>query len=735
MFERTFGTVIVLAAAAAAGEEPITRSGLEKVARAADDSPGLAPAVENYLKVLASNSTKEGDTITSLDPVLVTATGSKMVAFDTPYAADSIGENTIKQRSYRSTPQALRDVPGVMVQETAFGQGSPYIRGFTGFRNLFLVDGIRLNNSTFRDGPNQYWATVDPYSILRLEVVKGPSSVLYGSDAIGGTVNAITKTPYAYGTASGVAGEVYLRLGSAARSVIARGEVSGGRGSTGILGGLTAKRIGDVRAGSPMGHQPNTGYEETDADLKIEHWFDDESRLVAAYQHVNQDDVPRTHKTVFGQSFQATTVGSELRRDLDQNRDLFYLQYLKDDIGGTVDAVHASLSWQRQAEVRNRVRPPSGGGTENRVDQQGVEVNTLGAWVRLESDSAIGRLTYGVDYYRDWVDSFSSRNPVQGPVADDATYDLLGLYIQTLLSAGERWEFIFGVRGNYAAVDAKRVLDPVSGLPISISDNWIQPVGSARAIYHIVPGAWNLYGGISQGWRAPNLSDLTRFDSGSRNEFETPAPGLVPEDYYTFEIGVKGRGAPFSLQFAAYYTVINNQIVRVPTGNSNADGELEMTKANVGDGYVWGFEFGGAWIFKPSWTLFGNLAWVEGKVDTFPTSAPVKVREYLSRLAPLMGQIGVRWDDPAGRFWAEFVARAAAKADRLATLDMNDTQRIPPGGTPGWGVVDLRGGWNMSEKATLLLSLNNLLDKSYRVHGSGSNMPGFNLLVALAVEF
>lgn len=71
-------------------------------------------------------------------------------------------------------------------------QGSPYLRGFTGFRTLMLIDGIRLNNSTFRDGPNQYWNTVDSLALERLELVCGPSSVLYSSDAIGGTVNALS---------------------------------------------------------------------------------------------------------------------------------------------------------------------------------------------------------------------------------------------------------------------------------------------------------------------------------------------------------------------------------------------------------------------------------------------------------------------------------------------------------------------------------------------------------------
>ena len=82
----------------------------------------------------------------------------------------------------------------MLVQKTANGHGSPFIRGFTGRQNLLLVDGVRLNNSTFRSGPVQYWNTVDPLSIDHIELIKSQGSVLYGSDAVGGTLNAFTKS-------------------------------------------------------------------------------------------------------------------------------------------------------------------------------------------------------------------------------------------------------------------------------------------------------------------------------------------------------------------------------------------------------------------------------------------------------------------------------------------------------------------------------------------------------------
>ena len=129
-----------------------------------------------------------------LDEIVVTASRRSAKAFGEPYSiAVQDAKELVEVRQVRTIPEAMRELAGVMVQKTGHGQGSPYIRGFTGLRTLFLIDGIRLNNSTFREGPNQYWNTVDAFAVDRLEVVKGPSSVLYGSDAIGGTVNAISR--------------------------------------------------------------------------------------------------------------------------------------------------------------------------------------------------------------------------------------------------------------------------------------------------------------------------------------------------------------------------------------------------------------------------------------------------------------------------------------------------------------------------------------------------------------
>lgn len=135
-----------------------------------------------------------------LDPITITATRFNELISDVPYSVDLIEDRDILEDMPRGFPSVFASNPGVQVQKTANGKGSPFIRGFTGFRNLLLIDGIRLNHAAFREGPNQYWGTVDPLIASRIELIKGQGSVLYGSDAIGGTVNVITKdsSPLSY---------------------------------------------------------------------------------------------------------------------------------------------------------------------------------------------------------------------------------------------------------------------------------------------------------------------------------------------------------------------------------------------------------------------------------------------------------------------------------------------------------------------------------------------------------
>ncbi len=679
------------------------------------------------------------------DPVLfptvvVNATGQGVTAFQMPFSTSVLTAEALARNLPRTLPGALEGLPGIMVQKTSSAQGAPYLRGFTGFRTLMLVDGIRLNNSVFREGPNQYWGTVDPLGVERLEVVMGPSSVVYGSDAIGGTVNAVSLTPTLEERGTRGGGHIFYRYASADDSHTGRVEASGQyEDRVGAQLGLSRKNYHDLRAGRGTGTQPHTGFTEAGADGALVYRLGAHARLTARWQDFAQDDAWRTHSTLFGSTWQGTKPGSDLERSLDQGRRLLALQLHATQLAGPAEQLDVSVSHHRQREHQFRRRG------DRRTDDTGFDVGTLGASVQAQRRSALGRWVVGGEVYRDQVDSFSVRYradgslqevDIQGPVADNADYDLAGAYVENRLPRFGPLELTLGGRYNYAAAEARRVRDPLTGAVKRVTADWHSVVGSARSVVHLDgAGRQNLFAGISEAFRAPNLSDLTRFDIAEGGQIETPAPGLKPEFFVTAEAGWRMRGDRWSASVAGFHTVIRNQIIRTPTG-ARVDGLAEVTKRNSGAGFVHGVELGGSARLNPAWTLSGVLTWMRGELDYYPASDSSRLlRGPLSRVMPLTGHAALRWEPRGSNTWLEFAASAAGRQDRLAPSDRVDTERIPVLGTPGYGIGKVRAGWRPAPGLTLTAALENVTNEDYRIHGSGLNEPGRTLVLAADFRF
>jgi hemoglobin/transferrin/lactoferrin receptor protein len=369
---------------------------------------------------------------------------------------------------------------------------------------------------------------------------------------------------------------------------------------------------------------------------------------------------------------------------------------------------------------------------------------TFGALLNFVSPTAVGTLSYGVEYYHDKVHSasrsFNADGSLRGiaprgPVADDASYDTLGIYLQDEFKIAEPLTVIAGVRYSYAHAEADSV-DPdlTDALAIgAIDESFGAFTASLRVRWDLTPG-WNFFGGVSQGFRAPNLSDLTSFDIARSGELEVPSPSLDPEYFVSFEIGTKARIESLRAQlYAAYfYTLIDDQIVRYPTGRV-IGGAAEVARRNVGDGYMQGIELGAEWNFGPGFTLWGNFAWTEGELDTF-VGRQIEARP-ASRIAPLSGTVGLRWNSMDGKWFLEGAATLARHQDRLSPGDEADTQRIPPDGTRGYQVFTVRGGWSPCPTVKIFAACENISDEDYRHLGSGINEPGANVVLGTQVRF
>ncbi|MDB4361787.1 TonB-dependent receptor [Akkermansiaceae bacterium] len=504
-----------------------------------------------------------------LPEIVVTANRTTKEIGEVPYTLDILTAKDLLENATRTLPQAFLNTPGVLVQQTTPGHGSPYIRGFTGRQNLLLQDGIRLNNSTWRNGPVQYWNTLDAQAIDRLELIKSQGSVLFGSDAIGGTVNTFSKSSnfrQENGPFSG--GATYYRFDTNSKSHLGRIEQRFGVGEKwGIMLGYSASDIGDIRD-SGLGTMRGTGYSQLSHDLKLEYALTPSQTLTLAHFHLDQDDLSRWHNTIHnpgwtqGSSF--TTAGTDLSRDYDQERSLTYLRFEETNANSSwIDRYQATISFQRTQDSEFRVRE------SGRSDTRILDIDTFG----LSLVAGTGDTVWGADYFHDQIDSQGFRNstprPSNRPIADDSTYESIGVFTNYTGAIGQRFTYDTGARFTYiqAQWDGYR---PDGAIVDQIGDgSWDNLSLSLRGQYEL-DDFWTIFGGASQAFRAPNLDDLTGRQFSLNGLDENGSPDVDPEKYLTSEFGTRFNDSEFSLELSGYYTFINNGIIRINDGMGGA---------------------------------------------------------------------------------------------------------------------------------------------------------------------
>lgn len=634
----------------------------------------------------------------AIGEMVVTATGIERQVFETPHAVSVLDDKTIDESGMAKTPDILSGVEGILVQKTNAGGGSPFLRGLTGKQVLILVDGIRLNNSYYRFGPHQYLNTIDANIIERIEVVRGPASVLYGSDALGGVINVITKRRSEFSRAQALDGLLQLHGQTADGQLGTRVQVEGNRGALGFIGGVSAKQFGELRGGSGVGVQSPTGYDEVDADLKLNYRWAAGSELILAHQFSRQYDVPKTSEV---------TLGNKLKFNYEpQLRALTYLEYRAVDVGA-LNELRFNVSYNRQQEGEQIIARAA----PNIETREFTDVRTIG--LRADASSRIGSkhvLSYGLDYYRD---RFATRNTrtelnsgtrtaIAPGTPDGARYSAAGAFLQDTLSFTPHFEATLGARYSRFSADGS-----LTGTQLAFSGSRFTV--SAHGLLRLNPH-WNLVGGIAQGYRAPNMEDFFgRVDFVS----EIPNTALRAERSLNREIGLKYYSERTSGDIFVYAADYDDLIARVDV----APGVKQ--RQNLRKAAIRGVETGIKHAFDRHWSAAANLGYARG--EDRDSGQP------LQRIPPLNGAVRLRFERTA-KDWYEVYSLFAAKQQRLSAEDRGDA-RIPRGGTPGYATLNLRAGFAPARNQQWLVSLENIGNLKYKSHGSGIYAAGTNLSI------
>ena len=661
--------------------------------------------------------------------------------FRTPYAISVIDRSQIERINADITPRILRDTVGVWAQQTTTGQGSPLLRGLTGYQAFLSIDGVRLNNSTFRSGPNQYLATISADTLDRIEVLRGPGSMLYGSGAMGGVISMFTKDPILDSASEqwSIQSRAYGRFASATSERLGRLEVLGSKKQLGFSVGASARWFGDINPGSgydlhyknrkfefvadePEGVQVSDGppkevpdrwlidsqspleWNAYDADAKFAYKLSDASTVNVAYQLWRQPQTPRYDKIA--------------PREYDeyffepQNRDLLYATYSSNPTHTAIGQLRLTASIHRQKEGRNELLRDA---TERR--QRFDTVSTLGLSAQAISSSLPSqRVVAGGEFYFDTLSSQTIKTDIntgvekmdetKGRFIDGSQFWDANLYLQDEIGLHDRLELTLG--GRYTLYNTHADLSVRSDQFSDFNESGSALTGSAGVVASI-NDQLNVVGNFATSFRAPSLNDTTAVEV-SNEGIDSPSPDLESETGWTVEGGFKARYPQFVGSVTVFHGSINDLVARVLAEDAYAENSLPdliqqlqqnnpgvdvFVFDNVDEVQIQGVELVGTVPVQDSFSIYGNAMFTRGKVLLINGRAPDPEKpweERIRREPPLNGILGLRWHPPDEQYWGGFFIRGATEQRRLNRSDIRDP-RIP-GTTRDTGEVEFDSDGN-----------------------------------------
>ncbi|MBE7492509.1 MAG: TonB-dependent receptor [Planctomycetes bacterium] len=686
----------------------------------------------------------------STDVKVVTARGSAQELMDVPDAVTVLTRRQIQERMFGQLPDVMDGSTGVFLQHTAGGQGSPFLRGRTGKEIVMLVNGVRFNTSTFRGGPNQYYASIDPGMVERIEIVRGPASVLYGSDALGGVINVILAQPRFTEFDYGFGARGRYESASARKQGGAFGEVH-----TTMFSGMVNATYADVDelvGGNSIGRQPFTSYEEWGFGAVFGVRLDRHT-LSVTWSHFQQQDVNRTD-AVSGimpnqKVLPAPGVGTDLRR-------LFTLQM--DDMAilnwtwegrDLLEELALNLWYHRQQEDLQRIRRSS----PNRLEEMAFNNHSLGIKTQAVLDfHALARLTLGAEAIHDMVSTRSvdinrttkshTNHDNREQYPDWCSYTSFGVYAQNETSlADDRLQFRYGVRWSMyrALADVDRRFPQFDG----VNDVYTDLTGAVAVVGRPMDEL-ALTLNLARGFRAPNTDDLSAVRAfGGGQQF--PNPDIDPEVQYSVDLGARlviptadrKAHAPYEMtaHVVGFFNYLEDLLINQPVTISGVNG---VAPKNAGRGRIFGFEaeagfyLSGAlgWLGLPSdrvffegdaLGVFANVTWTRG--DDLKNDTPIH------RIPPLFAEVRVRYEALHGEVYLEPYVTIVGRQDQYAPNVKTDS-RFTPGDAPGYVLFNLRAGWAPSRHVRFNMGVQNIGNRSYHPMGSGTYGPGTNVMLS-----
>ena len=643
-----------------------------------------------------------------IEEILVTAVRRAVVEEQLSVALETLDAEQVRQSVLLT--DALADAAGVHLQQTTPGQGAAVVRGQKGSAVLHLVDGMRLNNAIFRSAPTQYFALIPTVAVERIEILRGTPSSLYGSDAIGGVLQVITRRPEFESTSVSSRGEVFASANTAERSRVLGGTLDIGTSRLATSLSLEFADIGDRRIGGGDRIKPS-GYESRAARWLVAGTPAADKSWSLDLQYLEQPDTPRVDELVAGFG-QVEPSSSEFF--FKPNRRSFVHGDYQSSSGLLGLDWDLDVAWQRIDDDRQTRDYLASDRTleKNRSDLYGL---TISGSRRTDRGSWIA----GVDIHHDEVSSLrisedivdGQRTVVAPRFPDGSSMQLLSTYGNGTWTVGERHAVTAGMR--LSDVRTRLPSSQIHNTEINGDIGWVATINEL----------WQFTSNLGYGFRAPNIFDVGTLGNRPGNRFNIPNANLESEHVVHADIGVRYRMGGSEFEVSAYAMRYRDRITSISTGGVTPSGRDITQSVNASESRVQGIEVSLRVEAGISWTLDGNATYTRGEQQVAGMGI-----EPADRIPPLSGRVGMTFD-PGSSYTIEAWASFSADQSRLSNRDIRDS-RIDPEGTPGWASFAARATWIPTSDWVLALTFSNMLDARYRVHGSGIDAVGQNLMLS-----
>ncbi|QTD36612.1 TonB-dependent receptor [Polaribacter batillariae] len=703
-----------------------------------------------------------------------------------------VNAKEIQKISPQTSADLLATIPGIKVQKSQFGGGSPVIRGMESNRVLLVVDGVRMNNAIYRKGHLQNSITVTPNMLDKTEVVFGPSSVLYGSDALGGVIHYYTKTPKLSENEE-VISQLFSRFSTVNHEITTNVTAEIRKQKWASLTSISYSGFGDLKAGKRRSHgfkdwgkvffysentngnykenptknsDPNllrnTGYNQTDVLQKFFVPLSKNTDLKINLQYSTTSNIPRFDRLIElnkGElKFAEWNYGP-------QKRLLISSQLLLNPNKNWLDNGTVTVAYQNLKESRIQRKF---GSLERSYREEAVDVFSFNGDFSVPLTTNKKRtLSYGFEFaYNDVksnsygkelnivngeIKGFSNDFKVQSRYPDGgSSYLSSAVYVDYRQDLSSKSTLNSGIRFTNTNLHAKWIDETFIQLPDKdINANHSAVTATLGYVYK--PNTnWQINSVLSSGFRSPNIDDVGRVREKSGN-VTVPNILVTPEFAYNAEVGILKYFNDRKFRFGAnaFYTLLDNYIQRDFIYNANGtkqqqtfDGEdgNAVSNQNKGTAYITGVTASYLGRISNRWKTSGFLTYTKGK--TYDTKEP------MSSIPPLFGQFEVNYNADKLEFGANIRFNAKKDIEDFNITEGIDNHDLTPVinkngtteqeiyfGSPAWVTLGLNGSYVVSSNFSVQARLDNLLDQHYIEFASGVSSPGRNLSVSFVANF